>query len=1198
MALSQTLRAALKSNSDAIIPGLNRASKAYAAACLAQTGFVPILIADNTTEAESLYRDLAFYLGTKDNHAAEQGILFFGSDEKSPFEAHSADPRAVMERIATLYRLSREPSTIRALVVTPDALSRKHIPPTCFENHFEYLVSGESFNRDHILNRLVQWGYNTVNIVEDPGTFSVRGGIIDIFSPYYSQPVRIDLFGDEIESIRHFDPSTQRIKSEREDALLLPAREIIFTDEAIDAAVEEVQQIADDNLIPSRQIHASIEDIQNRVHYFGIENILAAFHPSGLVTAEQYFPAYPNAVYIYGDEDALVGDWRKTIAESVEGQIKAESGHDLYLPWEHHLAEGEDVFATTIKDKKTLRFPSHHIQIDGESTSKMLPFRIEKADAIRAEIIRATRNIGEDTDIFKPLTQRLKQWRSQYCTTFLVCHTRGQAERIKSLLEPRNITVRLALGQIDFDNFYDESKGDKRFRDHSVHAWIILGDLSCGFIAPKEKLVFITEEELFGQRVKRHRSRKPKASGFAADLSDLKAGDYVVHIDHGIGLYHGMTKLALNGVDQDFLHIEYRGNDKLYLPVHRLRLVQKYASAEDGRKPNLSKLGSTAWTTTKRKAKDTLLKMAAELLRLYSMREALEGFALQAPNQVYTEFEAEFPFEPTVDQHKAIKDVLADVQKTRPMDRLICGDVGYGKTEVAMRAAMMAVLSKKQVAVLVPTTVLAAQHYHVFSDRFRNFPVRIGVISRFQSREEIKRTVQDTKDHKIDILIGTHRLLSKDIDFKDLGLLVIDEEQRFGVSHKERLKKYRAKVHVLVMSATPIPRTMHMSMMGVRDLSVIATPPHDRLAVKTEVHRFSEDLIREAILKEIRRGGQCFIVHNRVASIASMGTLLKKLVPEARITIGHGQMAEEQLEKVMVQFMAKEFNVLLSTTIIESGIDIPSANTIIINRADRMGLAQLYQLRGRVGRSRVRGYAHFLIPSGTLSKDARKRIGVLQRFTELGAGFKVASHDLDIRGAGNLLGKQQSGTIAAIGFETYQYLLKEAIEELKGSAQQSFREPEIQIPLPSLIPQTYVPEASDRLSYYQRFNRADTDEATFDLLQEINDFHGTPPGEVENLSKLMLLKQRLTRLSVLNFDYGAKTKNMPPRVVIRFDQEKPGISPAQLVKFVQMAPNHRRLLQDSRLMVYLLPFEDDREILQQSKSIADELLILRMKKPA
>ncbi|MEL7372727.1 MAG: DEAD/DEAH box helicase, partial [Myxococcota bacterium] len=451
----------------------------------------------------------------------------------------------------------------------------------------------------------------------------------------------------------------------------------------------------------------------------------------------------------------------------------------------------------------------------------------------------------------------------------------------------------------------------------------------------------ISEEEIFGQRTKRRKRRSAAANEFVTDLKDLTAGDFVVHVDFGVGQYLGLTKLAVNGVDSDYLSIEYKGKDKLYLPVHRLRLISKYANTGEGRQPALDKLGGTAWANTKRKVKDTLLKMAAELIRLYAVRQTVEGQALPAPDEVFRQFEAEFPFDPTPDQAKAIEDVVEDMQKAVPMDRLICGDVGYGKTEVAMRAAMMAVMGGRQVVLLVPTTVLAAQHYQTFSDRFANYPVKIALVSRFQTKDQTKQALKDAKENKIDILIGTHRLLSKDVTFKQLGLLIIDEEHRFGVRHKEAVKKYRATVHVLALSATPIPRTLHMGFMGVRDMSMIATAPVDRLAVKTEVHRFSEDVVREVILREIRRGGQCFVVHNRVSSIGAFAKMLERLVPEARVGIGHGQMEEDRLEQVMVDFMNKKFNVLLATTIIESGIDIPNANTILINRADRMGLAQL-----------------------------------------------------------------------------------------------------------------------------------------------------------------------------------------------------------------------------------------------------------------
>ena len=494
---------------------------------------------------------------------------------------------------------------------------------------------------------------------------------------------------------------------------------------------------------------------------------------------------------------------------------------------------------------------------------------------------------------------------------------------------------------------------------------------------------------------------------------------------------------------------------------------------------------------------------------------------------------------------------------------------------------------------LVPTTVLAAQHYQSFSERFQNYPVKIALVSRFQTKDQVKQALKEAKEGSIDILIGTHRLLSKDVNLNRLGLLIIDEEHRFGVRHKEALKKYRATVHVLALSATPIPRTLHMGFMGVRDMSMIATAPVDRLAVKTEVHRFSEAVIREAVLNEIRRGGQCFVVHNRVSSIAAFAKMLERLVPEARVGIGHGQMEEDRLEKVMVDFMNKKFNVLLATTIIESGIDIPNANTIIINRSDRMGLAQLYQLRGRVGRSKTRGFAHFLIPAGNLSKKARARINVLQRFTELGAGFKVASKDLEIRGAGNILGKAQSGTIAQVGFDMYQALLQEAIAELRGSERRNMREPEIQLPITALIPDRYVKEPSARLQFYQRFNAADTDDAAYDVLQQITDLYGQPPAEVENLAQLMLIKQRLWRLGAVGLDYGGKTKAMPPRIVVRFDDQSSGITPEQLVRYVQNDARRRKMTPDGRLLVHLQPFEDTTEILAQAKDQLDDLQRLK-----
>ncbi|MCC7381987.1 MAG: transcription-repair coupling factor [Deltaproteobacteria bacterium] len=1180
------------------VPRVAGAGRAYLAATLIREQRLPVLIARDPEEADGLHRDLAFLIGARPEDAAQRGLILIDGDEHSPYEPYSPDPRAVMDRISGFYRLTQERTSVRAIILTARALARKHVPPELFQRGAEYLIAGESLDRDRLLSALVASGYNAVTAVEDPGTFSVRGGIIDVYSPYWSRPIRIDLFGDEIESLRAFDPTTQRTAEELEDTVILPAREILFDEIATKAALAKIDAMAEEASIPSRKLRAIREDVENKIHFFGIEGLLPLFYPSGLVTLDQYLPRGDDVIFLLGDREPLEAVLVEIEAEAGAHAASARATHELALAPEAHYADGHRVLERALEGAAQIELPEMVVSSKAKDAPPILELSVEPTRGLRTEILKAAK-VTSEGDTLEPVVTRLKEWRSRGYVTLLAANTRGQAERLKSLLAPKGLSLRLRTAPVTLADLPGRSAAEDQkslLADRSVHAFLVLGDVSGGFVAPADRLVLLSEEEIFGQRIKpRRRRAQAPAGGLIADLADLKPGDFVVHIDHGIGKYLGIVRLAVNGVDGDFLHIEYRDGDKLYLPVHRLRLVQKYASAEDGRNPPLSKLGSQTWLGTKRKVKDTLLKMAAELLRLYAARATLEGFAFPPPSEAYTRFEAEFPFEPTPDQQKAIDDVIRDVQKPNPMDRLICGDVGYGKTEVAMRGAMLAFLAKKQVAVLVPTTVLATQHHQVFSERFANFEARIGIVSRFQSNEDIKRTLDDLKAGRLDIIIGTHRLLSKDVEFKDLGLLVIDEEHRFGVKHKEQLKKYRTRVHVLTMSATPIPRTMHLGMMGVRDLSMIATPPVDRLAVKTEVHKFSEDVIRDAVLQEIRRGGQCFVVHNRVASIDAFGRMLGKLVPEARTVIGHGQMAEDQLEKVMVDFMSKQYNVLLSTTIIESGIDIASANTIIVNRADRMGLAQLYQLRGRVGRSRVRGYAHFLIPAGNLTKDARKRIAVLQRFTELGAGFKVATHDLEIRGAGNILGKEQSGTMSAVGFEMYQALLAEAIEELKGQGHRALKEQEIQVPVPALIPDSYVPPPSERLAYYQRFNRAETDEVTFDLLQEIADLYGTPPAEVENLTSLMLVKQRLARLGAVSLDFGAETKSMPPRVVIRFDPEEVKLTPAQLVSYVERGAGRRKLLPDGRLMVSLAPFEDPREILQQSKDLLDALLLHALK---
>jgi transcription-repair coupling factor (superfamily II helicase) len=655
------------------------------------------------------------------------------------------------------------------------------------------------------------------------------------------------------------------------------------------------------------------------------------------------------------------------------------------------------------------------------------------------------------------------------------------------------------------------------------------------------------------------RTRKLSADAFAQGFRDLKEGDLVVHTDFGIARYAGLTKMEVRGIPGDFLVLEYAGRDKVYLPVSRMRLIQKFTGG-DPSKVALDKLGSTSWEKTKRKVKEHLLKMAAELLSLYAARKAHPGTAFSAPDRYYRQFEADFEFEETPDQEKAIADVLSDMLRPEPMDRLVCGDVGYGKTEVAMRAAFKAVLDQKQVAVLVPTTVLAQQHWHTFRKRFDGYPVTIEVVSGMRRAQDNREALRRAREGKVDILIGTHKLLGAEVGFKDLGLLVVDEEQRFGVKQKERIKQFRSQVDVLTLTATPIPRTLNMAMSSLRDMSIIATPPEDRRAIRTFVVKFDPAQIREAILREVQRGGQVFFVHNRVRSIHSMERLLRETVPEVTVGVAHGQMGEGQLERVMTQFVDRQFQVLLCTAIIESGIDIAAANTMIVNRADQFGLAQLYQLRGRVGRAKERAYAYLLLPAGrTITRDAQRRLEVLQAFTELGAGFSIASHDLEIRGAGNLLGPDQSGAIAAIGFDLYTQLLEEAVAEMRGEPLRTAIEPEVMLPLPALIPDDYVPDVHQRLVFYKRFSMAARDEELQDLRAELVDRFGEAPDEVDHLSELMSLKVEMRELRLRALEAG------PGRVVVTLGAEA-ALDPAKLAQLVQRSAGVYRLTPDMKLV--------------------------------
>jgi transcription-repair coupling factor (superfamily II helicase) len=747
---------------------------------------------------------------------------------------------------------------------------------------------------------------------------------------------------------------------------------------------------------------------------------------------------------------------------------------------------------------------------------------------------------------FAPIAARFKQWQGE--SVYVVAPTRSEANRLKELLAHYELHFAMPRGGLPL-----ESAGEKPPQA------ILVGNLTQGFRLPDDRLNVVTADEIFGTRkVQTFGAKRSAAGHFITSLSELKQDDTIVHLDHGIGIYRGLKFLKVAGTEGEYLHLEYEGGDRLYLPVDRINLVQKYIGGEDAR-PALDKLGGATWEKVKAKTRKSVMEMAHELVQIYAAREVHEGQTLAPPEHVYQEFEASFEFEETPDQEKAIQDALKDLSARKPMDRLICGDVGYGKTEVALRAAFVAVMSGKQVAVLAPTTILVEQHAETFRRRFRNYPVRIETLSRFSTSKENRQVVQDIAKGIVDITIGTHRLLQKDIVFRDLGLVIIDEEHRFGVAQKERLRKLRATAHVMSLTATPIPRTLHMALVGIRDLSVIETPPLDRLAVRTSVIRYDEGVIREAVLREIERGGQVFFLHNRVETIERMARRIAELVPEAKVELAHGQMQPRELEKVMTDFAENRAQVLVCSAIIESGLDFPNANTIIINRADRFGLAQLYQLRGRVGRSARRAYAYLMIPGETLiTRDAERRLRALQQVDELGGGFKLAVEDLEIRGAGNLLGREQSGQIAAVGFELYTEMMQKAVSELKGQPVRPEVEPEIRLGIPAYFPDDYVPDANQRLLFYKRLASLRDEPELAEIKEEMRDRFGAFSEPVENLFRVMDLRRILKEYLVEQITYN------DGRVSLLFHRESP-VNVERLVALVGKNGGKLRLSPEGRL---------------------------------
>ena len=1080
----------------------------------------------------------------------DRQILIYPGHEIPPYTPLSPDPQITAARIATLYQAT-ENNNDHIIITSIEALLRRVIPDKILRNETEYLMSGEECDMDELLAGLIQLGYEQVGLAQSVGDFSVRGGIVDIFPPAFilengklhSGPVRLDFFGDTIESLRSFDPFSQRSTEEITDATLLPVTDII------NRKTEENRQIGRTFLQLGKKYGWDDEEtawisdrIKNGRRFAGMEFFLPLFYGKENLQPATVFDFLPRKTSLVFIDPESIFQAMDIIFERIKANFQsAEAEGKPALP-------PADIFLEKEEIKKRMASFSQLLLTDfpNENTTSIT---VNTSDhrLLKQDIALKRARIG----VLAPLSDQIIKWQNDGDKVVICCRSERHTKNLAELLTKHNHTIKILSPPLAPESPVAGGQETLFLCNHP---------LSAGFSLIDEKLHLLSENELFGAMRIGGRAAKKKQKGEPVRFAELADGDIVVHRDHGLGIYRGLTTVELFSVINDFMLIEYRDGDKLYLPVDRLNLISKYEGLSD-KQPKIDKLGSQSWKTTKSKIKEEVWKVAQELLDIYALREIRKGRQFSPPGHLFQELEESFPFEETPGQQKAIDDVLDDLTSENPMDRLVCGDVGYGKTEVAIRAAFKVVEDGFQAAVLVPTTVLAEQHVKTFRERLKGFPVTVECINRFRTPAEQRRILRELAQGELNIIIGTHRLLSKDVIFHNLGLLVIDEEHRFGVAHKEKVKKMRAEVDILTLTATPIPRTLQMSLLNIRDLSVISSPPEHRRPVKTFVARYDDLVIREAVSKELRRGGQVFFVHNRVKSIYRLAASIQNLVPGARVGVAHGQMNGRELEEIMVSFVNREIDVLVSTTIIESGLDIPSANTIIINRADMLGLAEIYQLRGRVGRSSVQSFAYLLVPSiDHLSRDSRDRLRALMDCNDLGGGFKLAMSDLQIRGGGNLLGVSQSGNIAAIGYDLYLDLLQKTVADLKRRSGQKdaetirdYIDPEINLQISAYIPASYIPDVSQRYITYRRIaalatSPAENDE---DLRDELIDRYGKIPRETENLFTIVAIKKRLSFLRIKKLEKGRDT------LVFHFSDDTP-LRPEMLLGYLEKFPGKRR----------------------------------------
>jgi transcription-repair coupling factor (superfamily II helicase) len=1116
---------------------------------------------------ESRCADLSFFLAPRksaEDPLAPLPVLDLPAPEVSPHAEMQPDRRTVMRRLALLYRLSH--GQVPAVVVAPAAaVFRRVIPPRQFADLCRLVEAHSTLDREALVKDLGRAGYGRAQVVEDPGTFAVRGAVIDVFPPVYKHPVRIELFGDEVESLRLYDAATQRTLRPIDKVALHPVRETVVTAGADTRS--RLLAAADQAAYPSSKTRYLLEQIERGEDFFGSESLVPIFHAC-LGSFFDYLPSQAHVVV--EDPVAILEEARRSFSRVRESALHRRAEHRLALDAEEFLLDEEQArLALAAWPRLELRA----VEMTPSPAADRPPaprvrMTAEPNTSLRAELLHER----GDEDLGHALCERIRLWQAGGYHVCLVAPSRTHADRLAGVLHAFGLAPAAPR---------DHSEGGAQYLLTRSAARpsleILVGPLTRGFRLPDERLALVAEEEIFGARA--HRAAPAATAPGFGDLAEIAEGDLVVHDEQGVGRYRGLKKLTLRGVAHDFLHLEYDGGG-LYVPVYRIGVVHRFLG---GTTVRLDRLGGTTWVEKRRRVSAEARKLAEDLLQLYAQRQALPGHAFPPPDVIFREFEETFPFEETADQERAIAAVLADMQDEAPMDRLVCGDVGYGKTEVALRASLLAALGGRQVAVLAPTTVLVEQHAVTFAERLRDFPVQVASLSRFRSKGEQRNTIAALASGKLDIVIGTHRLLSRDVHFRNLGLLIIDEEQRFGVAHKERLKEMRSQVDVLTLTATPIPRTLQMAMSGIREISIIATPPADRLAIRTFVCGHDPDLLREAIAKELARGGQVFFVHNRVEDLPKWTREVCALAPGARVGMAHGQMPEAKLERVMIDFVDGRYDILCCTTIIESGLDIPRANTMIVNHADHYGLAQLYQLRGRIGRAKERAFCYLVIASeGALSAQARQRLEVLQRFTELGAGFQVATHDLEIRGAGEILGDRQSGLLAAVGFDTYTRILEEAVAELRGQPIRSEFDPEIAVDVPAFLPDDYIPDTGQRLDFYRRLAQARDEGEVRETLAELEDRYGPLPDEARLLGEVMSDKTLVRRTGARAWELTAGRLVLSAGVDARLD-------PAKVMRLVQQRGSRWKLSPDMRLS-YAFDDEERRDHLAAARRRLQEVV--------